>query len=124
MIAALIEKGNIVKIVYAEYKGEKTDLKDYDTSLSASFIPKRDGINRLLTYAALKKELKQLLLSTKIDILISCDILSLQSINNISGVKKGYWGFEIVNNPDKFNFSFDYYRAKRFPTWINNIDFF
>ena len=124
MIEALKSRGHEVKVIYAEYRGEKPDAKDYNINNTLNIIPKQTGYKRLLTYTYLSKAVKDFQATNKIDILIACDILSLQAISGISGVKKGYWGFEIFSKPAKVKASFDYYRALRFPAWIMGLNFF
>ena len=124
MIEALKAKGHQVKVIYAEYRGEQPDPKDYDSANTFNIIPKQSGYKRILTHTYLAKSVRELLSKNGVDILIACDILSLQAISGIRGVKKGYWGFEIANAPTKMRLSFDYYRALRFPAWVRGLNFF
>ncbi len=124
LIAVLKEQGHGVRIVYAEYRGKKPDPKDYDLSLTYDIVPKIAGIKRLLTFAALTGAVKNFMAEKKTDVLVACDILSLQSVSSIKGVKKGYWGFEIVNKPERIRASLDFYRALRFPAWVRGMNFY
>ncbi len=124
MIEALKEKGHQVKVIYAAYRGDLPDPKDYETTNTFEAIPKLSGYKRLFTHTFLKKSVQELISASKIDVVIACDILSLQAISGVGGVKKGYWGFEIANTPTKMRLSFDYYRALRFPAWVRGVDFF
>jgi glycosyltransferase involved in cell wall biosynthesis len=124
MIAVLKQQGHGVKIIYAEYQGKKPDPNDYDLSLTYDLIPKITGVRRLLTFVALSRAVKRFLAENKTDIVVACDIVSLQSVVRIAGVKKGYWGFEIVNRPSKIKLSLDFCRALYFPLWIKKMNFY
>ncbi len=124
MVEALKAKGHKVKVIYAQYRGEQPNPKDYDAANTYSVVPKQIGYRRLLTYSYLAKAVQSLISADKPDVLIACDILALQAISGIKDMKKGYWGFEIVKKPAKMKLSFDYYRALRFPSWINGLNFF
>ena len=124
MVEALKSKGHRVQIIYAQYRGENPDPKDYDTANTYNIIPKQGGYKRLLTYTLLTKAVEELRSKENIEILIACDIVSLQAISGITGIKKGYWGFEIFSKPRKVKLSFDYYRSLRFPAWIRGLNFY
>ncbi len=124
MVEALKAKGHRVSVIYAQYRGEQPDAKDYSTAHTYAIVPRQSGYKRLLTHAYMAHSVKQLIKENRPDVLIACDILSLQAISGIDGIKKGYWGFEIANAPTKMRLSFDYYRALRFPAWVRGLDFF
>ncbi len=124
MIQVLKSIGHKVDIIYAEYQGKKPEVGDYDSQLTYSTVPKQAGFRRLLTFRMLNAQISKYVKVEKPDCVIACDILSLQATIGLSDVKKGYWGFEIIAKPDRVKYSFDYYRALRFPAWVNKLNFF
>ncbi len=124
MADALRSKGHDVRMIYAQYQGTEPDIKDYDPANTYHIIPKQQGYRRFLTHRYLAKAVKKMLSARTVDIVIACDIISLQAISGISGVKKGYWGFEIVERPAKMKMSLYLYRASAFPGWVGKLDFF
>lgn len=124
MADALRSKGHEVKMVYAQYQGGVPGKKDYDPANTYEIIPKQEGLKRFFTHSYLAKAVKKMLSAHTVDVVIACDILSLQAISGINGIKKGYWGFEIVERPAKMKMSLYLYRASAFPSWVGKLDFF
>ncbi len=125
MVEALKVQGHIVKIVYAEYLGAKPDSADYDNANTYEVVTKKAGWKRLLTHRYLASSTAKMLRNHKVDVLISCDILSLHALSSINtrAVCVGYWGFEIVEMPTKINISYSPYRAASFPRWLGRLNF-
>ena len=126
MMEVLRSKGHNVKVIYSEYLGKKPAEKDFDNANTFTIIEKQQGYKRFFIHLLLADTIKKICRNTNIDVLIACDIISLQSLAsaNIRKTKKGYWGFEIVNKIVKFKLSLGIYRAFVFPNWINKLDFF
>ena len=124
MIEALKSSGHGVKVIYAVYQGSKPDKKDFNTSDIFEIVSKHPGAKRLFIHHFIAASVKKLLAQSSVDVIIACDILSLQAVNEIKGPVKGYWGFEIVSRPEKMKLSLGIYRAFRFPAWVENCDFF
>jgi len=124
MIEALKSAGHGVKVIYAVYQGTKPDKGDFNASDTFEIVPKSPGAKRLLIHQFIAESVKKLMTQYSVDVIIACDILSLQAVNDIKGPVKGYWGFEIVSRPEKMKLSLGIYRAFRFPAWVENCDFF
>lgn len=125
MVAALKARGHTVKIVYAEYIGRKPESTDYDDADTYEVVTKKSGWRRLLTHRYLAASTRKMLKTHKVDVLISCDIMSLHAISRVStrAVCAGYWGFEIVDMPAKIKMSYFLYRAFSFPKWVGRLNF-
>lgn len=124
MADTLNAQGHSVKIIYAQYTGVLPDSKDYDTTYTHQIIPRQTGFKRFFIHRYINGAVRKLLAKNQVDVLIACDIISLQAVAAIKEIKKGYWGFEIVNPPKQLKLSLYIYRASRFPKWMGQLNFF
>lgn len=126
MIEVLIREKHQVEIFYAVYSGASKESGDLNESWNTTIIHKKRGLKKLMVPFLLGEKLKNFVNKNQPDVIIACDPLSLQATMWAKPDKKiliGYWGFEIIENPQKFSPSADYYRAKMLPTWLNKCQF-
>lgn len=125
MVEVMKANGHTVHIIYAQNSGQVPDISDYNASYTFGTVPKKGGrLDKLLVHLRLRKIINKLQLNTKVDVLIACDIVALQAIaNNFSGVKKGYWHFEMFYKPTSLS-SLYAYRYNRVRSWLGKLDFY
>ena len=120
---SLRSKGHTAHIIYAQYTGIEPKAEDYNDTDTFEVIPRPQSLRRLWMASLLRKSVKKMIRACKPDVVIACDIIALQALQGVKGVKKGYWGFEIYA-PGRLKLSLSVYRDMAFPGWVRNMDFF
>jgi glycosyltransferase involved in cell wall biosynthesis len=125
MADVIRKEGHQCDIIYAELNNENPSEEGYNKTDTYDIIPKgrvTHYLKHLYLFNSIRKLIKQK--NTEM-VVIACDIISLQALYLISNkkVKKGYWCFEEYDYYSSI-FSLDYYRVRRYKSWVAGMDFY